>query len=114
MRNLRLQRTQSIGLVPPLGHETGQHLSDPFFLSLPGHLADGLTERGDDLGSPCRRAFGLSPGGPPAGLVRPGLKKNFLFYILNPMPSMLTQADFASLKTAMSGDLARALVDLPL
>ncbi|EIZ79004.1 LacI family transcriptional regulator [Novosphingobium sp. Rr 2-17] len=48
-RNLRLQRTQSIGLVLPLGHETGQHLSDPFFLSLLGHLADGLTERGYDL-----------------------------------------------------------------
>ncbi|WP_339501774.1 LacI family DNA-binding transcriptional regulator, partial [Pseudomonas canadensis] len=26
-RNLRLQRTQSIGLVLPLGHEAGQHLS---------------------------------------------------------------------------------------
>ncbi|MDX5985180.1 LacI family DNA-binding transcriptional regulator [Sphingomonas echinoides] len=48
-RNLRLQRTQSIGLVLPLGHEAGQHLSDPFFLSLLGHLADGLTERGYDL-----------------------------------------------------------------
>ncbi|KQM68195.1 LacI family transcriptional regulator [Sphingomonas sp. Leaf17] len=48
-RNLRLQRTQSIGLVLPLGHEAGQHLSDPFFLSLLGHLADGLTARGYDL-----------------------------------------------------------------
>ncbi|WP_242136941.1 substrate-binding domain-containing protein [Sphingomonas sp. TREG-RG-20F-R18-01] len=48
-RNLRMQRTQAIGLVLPLGHETGQHLSDPFFLSLLGHLADGLTERGYDL-----------------------------------------------------------------
>ncbi|NIJ09568.1 DNA-binding LacI/PurR family transcriptional regulator [Sphingomonas vulcanisoli] len=48
-RNLRLRRTHAIGLILPLGHETGQHLSDPFFLSLLGHLADGLTERGYDL-----------------------------------------------------------------
>lgn len=48
-RNLRLRRTQAIGLVLPLGHETGQHLSDPFFLSLLGHLADALTEHGHDL-----------------------------------------------------------------
>lgn len=48
-RNLRLQRTQSIGLVLPLGHETGQHLTDPFFLTLLGHLADELVTRGYDL-----------------------------------------------------------------
>ncbi len=48
-RNLRLKRTQAIGLVLPLGHETGQNLSDPFFLSLLGHLADGLIDRGYDL-----------------------------------------------------------------
>jgi DNA-binding LacI/PurR family transcriptional regulator len=33
----------------PLGHETAQHISDPFFMSLLGHLADALTERGHDL-----------------------------------------------------------------
>ena len=48
-RNLRLGRTGAIGLVLPLGHEAGQHLSDPFFLSLLGYLADGLLERGYDL-----------------------------------------------------------------
>lgn len=48
-RNLRLRRTNAIGLVLPLGHETGQQLSDNFFLTLMGHLADGLTERGYDL-----------------------------------------------------------------
>jgi DNA-binding LacI/PurR family transcriptional regulator len=45
-RNLRLQRTQTIGVVIPLGHETGQPLSDPFFMEMIGHLADAITERG--------------------------------------------------------------------
>jgi DNA-binding LacI/PurR family transcriptional regulator len=33
----------------PLGHETGQHISDPFFITMLGLLADALTERGYDL-----------------------------------------------------------------
>ncbi len=45
-RNLRLQRTQTLGVVIPLGHETSQPLSDPFFMEMLGHLADAITERG--------------------------------------------------------------------
>ncbi|RVT42431.1 LacI family transcriptional regulator [Sphingobium algorifonticola] len=48
-RNLRTQRTGAIGVVIPLGHETGQHISDPFFMTMLGLLADSLTERGYDL-----------------------------------------------------------------
>ena len=48
-RNLRLGRTQAIAVVLPLGHETGRPLSDPFFITLLGFLADALTERGYDL-----------------------------------------------------------------
>ncbi len=48
-RNLRLRRAQAIGLVLPLGHETGQHLSDPFFNTMLGHLADAVTARSYDL-----------------------------------------------------------------
>ncbi len=48
-RNLRLKRTLSIGVVLPLGHEIGQNFSDPFFIIMLGHLADGLTARGYDL-----------------------------------------------------------------
>lgn len=48
-RNFRLKRTQAIAVVLPLGHEVGQHLSDPFFLIMLGQLADALTERGYDL-----------------------------------------------------------------
>lgn len=48
-RNLRLKRSQAIGVVLPMGHETGQHASDPFFITMLGHLADALTERGYDL-----------------------------------------------------------------
>ncbi len=48
-RNLRIQRTGAIGVVIPLGHETGQHISDPFFITMLGLLADELTERGYDL-----------------------------------------------------------------
>jgi DNA-binding LacI/PurR family transcriptional regulator len=48
-RNLRMGRTQAIGLVLPLGHERGQHLYDPFLMSMIGHLADILTDHGYDL-----------------------------------------------------------------
>jgi DNA-binding LacI/PurR family transcriptional regulator len=44
--NLRLRRTQTISVVIPLGHETGQALSDPFFVQMLGHLADEITQRG--------------------------------------------------------------------
>ncbi|MGH8253596.1 MAG: LacI family DNA-binding transcriptional regulator [Steroidobacteraceae bacterium] len=45
-RNLRLQRTQSISVVIPLGHAAGQQLTDPFFSQMIGHLADCITQRG--------------------------------------------------------------------
>ena len=48
-RNLRTQRTGAIGVVIPLGHETGQLISDPFFMTMLGLLADGLTGKGYDL-----------------------------------------------------------------
>lgn len=48
-RNLRTGRTQAVGVVLPLGHEVGQPVSDPFFITLLGHLADALTARGYDL-----------------------------------------------------------------
>ncbi|KQN03681.1 MULTISPECIES: LacI family DNA-binding transcriptional regulator [unclassified Sphingomonas] len=46
---LRTQRTGVIGIVVPLGHERRQHLSDPFFMTMLGFLADRLTENGYDL-----------------------------------------------------------------
>lgn len=46
---LRSRRTGVIGVVIPLGHERRQSLSDPFFLTLLGHLADQLTDSGYDL-----------------------------------------------------------------
>ena len=48
-RNLRLKSTRAIGLVLPLGHARTQHLTDPFFLTLLGLLADLLVERGYDI-----------------------------------------------------------------
>lgn len=48
-RRLRTQKTGVIGIVVPLGHERRQHLSDPFFMALLGHLADALTENGYDI-----------------------------------------------------------------
>lgn len=48
-RNLRTQRAGAIGVVIPLGHERAQHISDPFFMTMIGCLADELTERGFDL-----------------------------------------------------------------
>lgn len=48
-RNLRLRRTETIGVVLPLGHQADQHLTDPFFLTMIGHLADELAQRGFDM-----------------------------------------------------------------
>ena len=48
-RRLRTQRTGVIGVVVPLGHDKRQHLSDPFFMTMIGYLADALTENGYDI-----------------------------------------------------------------
>ncbi|MFM5953998.1 MAG: LacI family DNA-binding transcriptional regulator [Novosphingobium sp.] len=48
-RRLRVQETKVVGVVVPLGHEQRQHLSDPFFMAILGHLADALTENGYDI-----------------------------------------------------------------
>ena len=44
-RNLRLGKTHSIGVVLPLGHESAQRVSDPFYTALIGHLMEGLAQR---------------------------------------------------------------------
>jgi len=46
---LRTGHTGVIGVVIPLGHARGQLLSDPFFVTMLGHLADGVTDRGHEL-----------------------------------------------------------------
>ncbi len=46
---LRTQRTGVVGVVFPLGHARHQHISDPFFMTMLGALADQLTESGYDL-----------------------------------------------------------------
>jgi len=48
-RNLRIRRRGAIGVVIPLGHERAQHISDPFFMTMIGCLADELTERDFEL-----------------------------------------------------------------
>jgi DNA-binding LacI/PurR family transcriptional regulator len=48
-RNLRLNRTLTIGVAIPLGHEAEQRISDPFFLQLFGRIADEITKRGYDV-----------------------------------------------------------------
>lgn len=48
-RNLRLRSTGAIALAMPLGHARTQHLTDPFFLTLLGFLADRLVDRGYDI-----------------------------------------------------------------
>ncbi|GGB36249.1 LacI family transcriptional regulator [Sphingomonas metalli] len=48
-RNLRTQRTNAIGVLVPLGHDALQHLSDPFFSTMTGFLADALADRDYDL-----------------------------------------------------------------
>ncbi|MCX7676907.1 MAG: LacI family DNA-binding transcriptional regulator [Alteraurantiacibacter sp.] len=48
-RNLRTGRTGTVGVIVPLGHEKTQHISDPFFMTLLGHIADRVADRGYDL-----------------------------------------------------------------
>lgn len=48
-RNLRMRKTNTIGVVIPLGHELRQNISDPFFITMLGLLADKLTNRGYSL-----------------------------------------------------------------
>lgn len=48
-KNLRLQRNQTIAVVIPYDAHSRQHISDPFFLSMVGSLADALTDRGYDM-----------------------------------------------------------------
>jgi DNA-binding LacI/PurR family transcriptional regulator len=47
--NLRLQRNRTVAVVLPFDAITRQHVSDPFFVSLLGGLADALTARGYDM-----------------------------------------------------------------
>ncbi|GAB4475094.1 MAG: LacI family DNA-binding transcriptional regulator [Erythrobacter tepidarius] len=46
---LRRQKTGVIGVAIPLGHDTRQQISDTFFMTLLGFLADELTVHGYDL-----------------------------------------------------------------
>lgn len=46
---LRRQKSGVIGVVIPLGHDTRQQISDTFFMTLLGFLADELTLEGYDL-----------------------------------------------------------------
>ena len=48
-QNLRLKQSRTVAVVVPYESEQRQHLSDPFFLSMLGSLADALTERGFDM-----------------------------------------------------------------
>lgn len=48
-QNLRLQKNLTIGVVVPYDAQSRQHISDPFFLSIIGSIADALTDHGYDM-----------------------------------------------------------------
>jgi DNA-binding LacI/PurR family transcriptional regulator len=48
-RNLRTRTTQTIGIVLPMGHATGQTMTDPFLLEMIGHLSEEVIHRGYDI-----------------------------------------------------------------
>ncbi|MET3105969.1 DNA-binding LacI/PurR family transcriptional regulator [Oxalobacteraceae bacterium GrIS 2.11] len=48
-QNLRLKQNRTVAVVIPYDGKTRQPLSDPFFLSMLGSIADALTERGFDM-----------------------------------------------------------------
>jgi DNA-binding LacI/PurR family transcriptional regulator len=48
-KNLRLQRNHTIAIVIPYDAVSRQHITDPFFISMLGGLADAITDRGYDM-----------------------------------------------------------------
>jgi len=48
-KNLRLRRNKTVAVVVPYDSASRQSVSDPFFLSMLGSLADALTEHGYDM-----------------------------------------------------------------
>jgi DNA-binding LacI/PurR family transcriptional regulator len=48
-RNLRLQDNRTVAVVVPYDPLSRQHISDPFFLSIVGSIADALTDAGYDM-----------------------------------------------------------------
>jgi DNA-binding LacI/PurR family transcriptional regulator len=48
-KNLRLKQNKTVAVVVPYDAANRQHVSDPFFLSMLGGLADALTDRGYDM-----------------------------------------------------------------
>ena len=48
-RNLRRQSSEALGLIIPLRHETGQTISDPFFLQMVAAVCDAAKARGYDV-----------------------------------------------------------------
>lgn len=48
-RNLRRRSSEAIGMVIPLRPESGQTLSDPFFLEMVGAVSQAASEQGYDL-----------------------------------------------------------------
>jgi DNA-binding LacI/PurR family transcriptional regulator len=48
-RSLRSRQTRTLAVVIPLFHDQAQHLSDPFFSLILGHLADAAASRGYDM-----------------------------------------------------------------
>jgi DNA-binding LacI/PurR family transcriptional regulator len=48
-KNLRLQRNHTIAVVIPYDAVSRQHITDPFFSSMLGGLADAITDRGYDM-----------------------------------------------------------------
>ncbi len=48
-RNLRKQSSRAIGIVIPLSPESGQTISDPFFLEMVGAVSHAASKRGFDL-----------------------------------------------------------------
>jgi len=47
--NLRMQRNRTVAVVLPLDTVTRQNVTDPFFVSLLGNIADSLTARRYDM-----------------------------------------------------------------
>ena len=48
-QNLRLKQNRTVSVVVPFDPTSREHLSDPFFLSLIGSIADALTASGHDM-----------------------------------------------------------------
>ena len=88
-RNLRLGRTQAIAIVVPLGHQSAQRISDPFYTTMIGQLMDELARRDHAM---LLSAVAPSDGGWLAQIARSGRADGIIVLCQSDQDAVLREA----------------------